>query len=124
MKINAKKTAKANAGLLQVIDYEYPGKKIAVDIVTEEFTCMCPWTGQPDFAAVKITYVPDEKCIELKSLKLYLQSYRDIGIVHESVVNNILKDLVRISKPREMHVVAEFNIRGGLKTTVSRDYKK
>ncbi len=118
-----KKTDKPDIKLLKTIDYEYPGKKIAVDIVTEEFTCVCPWTGQPDFATVKINYVPEVKCIELKSLKLYLQSYRNTGIVHESVVNNILEDLVKICKPLEMQVTAEFNIRGGLKTTVTRVYR-
>jgi 7-cyano-7-deazaguanine reductase len=119
-----KKTDKPDNKLLKVIDYEYPGKKIAVDIATEEFTCLCPWTGQPDFATVKINYAPDVKCIELKSLKLYFQSYRNAGIVHESVVNNILEDLVKICNPLEMQVTAEFNIRGGLKTTVTREYKR
>jgi len=110
--------------ILKVIDYEYPGKKIEIDISTNEFTCLCPWTGQPDFATVTIKYIPNKKCVELKSLKLYLQSYRNVGIVHESVVNRILNDLVRLCKPKQMSVEAEFNIRGGIKTKVVASYPK
>ena len=122
--MTSRKSGRPDIKALKTISYEYPGKRIVIDIVTGEFTCVCPWTGQPDYATVKINYVPDVKCIELKSLKIYLQSYRNIGIVHESVVNNILEDLVRICKPLEIQITAEFNIRGGLKTTVSREYRK
>jgi len=115
---------KPNLKLLKIIKYEYPGRKININIQSNEFTCLCPWTGQPDFANVIINYIPDKKCIELKSLKLYLQSYRNIGIVHESAVNNILDDLVKICKPLEMEVILEFNIRGGIKTTVKKNYVK
>ncbi|MFH1540675.1 MAG: preQ(1) synthase [Elusimicrobiota bacterium] len=113
----------ANPKLLVAMDYEYVGKKIEVVVETDEFTCLCPWSGQPDFAKLTIIYVPGSLCVELKSLKLYLQSFRNVGIVHESVVNKILFDLVKIIKPKEMYVEATFNIRGGIKTTVKANYK-
>ena len=115
---------KINPKLLKAINYEYPGKKIEVVIETDEFTCLCPWSGLPDFAHLKISYSPYKLCIELKSLKLYLHSYRNIGVVHESVVNKLLKDFVQLVKPGEMHIEATFNIRGGIKTTVKVDYEK
>ena len=114
--------ASINASLLQTIPYDYPGKKIDIEITTDEFTCVCPWSGLPDFANITIKYVPGKKCIELKSLKYYLHSYRNAGIVHESVVNSILNDLVRLCSPKEMSVEAEFKVRGGIKTKVSRHY--
>ena len=83
-----------------------------------EFTCLCPKTGQPDFAHIKITYVPDELCVELKSLKLYLWSYRDEGAFHEAVTNRILDDLVAACAPRAMTVTGEFWVRGGIATVV------
>jgi 7-cyano-7-deazaguanine reductase len=87
-----------------------------------EFTCMCPLTGQPDFATVKITYVPDKLCVELKSLKLYIWSYRDVGAFHEAVTNRILDDLVEATRPRRMTVEGEFYVRGGIRTTVRATY--
>jgi 7-cyano-7-deazaguanine reductase len=84
-----------------------------------EFTCLCPVTGQPDFATITIQYVPDRLCVELKSLKLYLWSYRNEGAFHEKVTNTILSDLVHAISPRWMEVVARFNIRGGITTTVT-----
>lgn len=113
-----------NPKLLKAIDYNYTGKKIEVIVETDEFTCLCPWSGLPDFAHLKISYVPAKLCVELKSLKFYLQSYRNVGIVHESVVNKIISDLAKSVRPKEMHVEAIFNIRGGLKTTVKADYRK
>jgi 7-cyano-7-deazaguanine reductase len=86
---------------------------------TNEFTCVCPLTGQPDFATVRIRYVPDRLCVELKSLKLYLWSYRDEGHFHEAVNNLILNDLVRTLAPRSLVVEGAFNVRGGIKTTVT-----
>jgi len=83
-----------------------------------EFTCLCPRTGQPDFATLRISYVPHETCVELKSLKLYLWSFRDEGAFHEAVTNRILDDLVAATAPRRMRVEAEFYVRGGIKTTV------
>ena len=115
---------KIDTKILESMEYEYTGKRIDITVETDEFTCLCPWSGLPDFAHVKISYIPDKLCIELKSLKLYLHSYRNVGIVHESVVNKILADLVKKIKPKSMYVEAIFNLRGGLKTTVKTDYKK
>ncbi|MBN1282665.1 MAG: NADPH-dependent 7-cyano-7-deazaguanine reductase QueF [Proteobacteria bacterium] len=93
------------------------GYEIAIDC--PEFTCLCPMTGQPDFARINIRYVPDELCVELKSLKLYLWSYRDEGAYHEAVTNRILNDIVAKVAPRWMEVAAQFNVRGGIATTVT-----
>jgi 7-cyano-7-deazaguanine reductase len=89
-----------------------------------EFTCLCPKTGQPDFARIEIRYVPDALCVELKSLKLYLWSYRDEGAFHEAVTNRILDDLVEATAPRQMTVVGGFWVRGGIATTVTASYRK
>lgn len=94
-----------------------------VQVHCPEFTCLCPMTGQPDFAVLYITYVPDTLCLELKSLKLYLWSYREERGYHEDVTNRVLKDLVRAVKPRRMEVEGEFNVRGGLQTTVTARYR-
>ena len=109
---------KVSPELLKAMPYEYRGKRIDVEIETGEFTCLCPWSGLPDFADLKIVYVPDKVVIELKSLKYYLQSYRMVGMVHESVVNNILKDLAKVAKPKTMEVELVFKARGGIITTV------
>jgi 7-cyano-7-deazaguanine reductase len=95
-----------------------------VTLQTEEFTCVCPKTGQPDFAKIKIQYIPDKKIIESKSLKLYLWSFRDEGIFHEHVTNIILDDLVAALKPRWCKVSADFAVRGGIGITVDAEYKK
>ena len=89
-----------------------------------EFTCLCPLTGQPDFARIRIEYVPDALCVELKSLKLYLWSYRDEGAFHEAVTNRILDDLAAATRPRRMKVIGEFAIRGGITTVVTAEYSK
>jgi len=96
-----------------------PERDYEINMDCPEFTCVCPKTGQPDFAAIKITYVPDQRCIELKALKLYLWSYRDEGAFHEAVINRILDDLVAACRPRTMTVVGDFNVRGGIHTTVT-----
>jgi 7-cyano-7-deazaguanine reductase len=88
-----------------------------------EFTCLCPKTGQPDFATIHLDYVPDKKCVELKSLKLYMWSYRDEGAFHEAVTNPILRDLVAAVSPRFMRITGEFNVRGGLYTTVVAEHR-
>jgi len=108
--------------LLETMPYEYAGQKLDVLIESDEFTCLCPWTGLPDFAHIAIHYIPDQVVIELKSLKMYLQSYRMVGIVHESAVNHILEDLVKAVKPLSMRVELVFRIRGGITTTVSAGY--
>ncbi len=89
-----------------------------------EFTCLCPRTGQPDFARITIRYVPDKRCVELKSLKLYLWSYRNEGAFHEAVINKILDDLVKAVGPRRMSVAGDFFVRGGIHTTVTAEHKK
>src|SRR5918995_3569318 len=89
-----------------------------VAMVADEFTCVCPMTGQPDFATIRIRYVPDQRLVELKSLKLYLWSYREEGAFHEDVTNRILDDLVRCVEPRRMTVVSRWNVRGGIDTNV------
>jgi 7-cyano-7-deazaguanine reductase len=103
--------------------YEYAGKKITVTIETQEFTCLCPWTGLPDVALVSIVYEPLKTVIELKSLKFYLQSFRMVGMVHESVVNRILDDLVTAVKPCSLSVQLVFGVRGGITTTVNAHYQ-
>ena len=95
-----------------------PGRDYEVRIETPEFTCLCPKTGQPDFATLRLSYVPDARCVELKSLKLYLWSFRDEGHFHEDVINRILDDLVALLEPREMTLEGQFLVRGGLTTTV------
>ena len=89
-----------------------------------EFTCLCPRTGQPDFATIRIEYVPDKLCVELKSLKLYLWSYRNEGTFHEAVTNKILDDLVKATKPRRMKVVGDFFVRGGIHTVVTAEFNR
>jgi 7-cyano-7-deazaguanine reductase len=89
-----------------------------------EFTCLCPKTGQPDFATLNLEYVPDNKCVELKSLKLYIWSYRNEGAFHEAVTNRILDDLVELMRPRFIRLTAEFNVRGGIYTTVVAEHRK
>lgn len=99
-----------------------PGRHYSVEFECPEFTCVCPMTGQPDFADIRISYIPDEKCVELKSLKLYLWSFRQTGAFHEDVTNTILDDLVRALKPLALEVVGDFNIRGGIHTIVTASY--
>ncbi|MDG1499069.1 MAG: preQ(1) synthase [Planctomycetota bacterium] len=89
-----------------------------------EFTCLCPLTGQPDFATIRIAYTPDEQCVELKSLKLYLWSYRDEGAFHEAVTNQILDDIVAAISPRKLTVIGDFWVRGGIETVVEVNYEK
>ena len=89
-----------------------------------EFTCLCPKTGQPDFALLNLEYVPDAACVELKSLKLYIWSFRNEGAFHEAVTNRILEDLVQLMKPRFIRLTAEFNVRGGIYTTVVAEHRQ
>ena len=96
-----------------------PGRDYEIRFDCPEFTCLCPMTGQPDFATISIDYVPDALCVELKSLKLYLWSYRDEGAFHEAVTNRICDDLVAAIKPRSMTITGRFNVRGGIVTTVT-----
>jgi 7-cyano-7-deazaguanine reductase len=99
-----------------------PERDYEIRFSCPEFTCLCPRTGQPDFATFTITYVPDRTCVELKSLKLYLWSFRDEGHFHEAVTNRILDELVRVTRPRRMSVEGDFNVRGGIHTVVRAEY--
>lgn len=109
---------------LETLPNQYPGREYEVDITCPEFTAVCPKTGQPDFATIRIQYVPDQKIIELKSLKLYMFSYRDQGIFHEHVTNQILDDIVEACQPLRCQVVGDFNVRGGIKTVVTARYER
>ena len=112
-----------DAACLMAFQYDYPEQASEVSVDTDEFTAVCPWTGLPDYGTLYISYVPSQSCIELKSLKYYLLSYRDVGIVQEHAVNRILKDLVALCQPRSMKVSLDYKIRGGIHTAVSVDYQ-
>jgi 7-cyano-7-deazaguanine reductase len=103
---------------LQTFENPHPGRDYEVRMECPEFTCLCPMTGQPDFATIRIRYVPDRLCVELKSLKLYLWSFRSEGAFHEAVTNRILDDLVQTLHPRRMTVEGDFQVRGGIHTVV------
>jgi 7-cyano-7-deazaguanine reductase len=101
-----------------------PAREYLIHMEIPEFTCLCPMTGQPDFATLLLDYIPDRKCVELKSLKLYIWSYRDQGAYHEAVTNRILDDLVQVLAPRFMRLTARFYVRGGIFTTVVAEHRK
>lgn len=101
-----------------------PERDYEISMECPEFTCVCPRTGQPDFATIRIRYVPDQLCVELKSLKLYLWSYRNEGAFHEAVINKILDDLVQACRPRTLTVIGDFNVRGGIHTVITATYQK
>ena len=108
--------------ILETFSNPRPQREYEINMECPEFTCVCPRTGQPDFANIRVRYVPAELCVELKSLKLYLWSYRNEGAFHEAVVNQILDDLVQAIRPKSMTVVGDFNVRGGIHTTVTAQY--
>ena len=107
---------------LETFDNPRPARDYVIAFECPEFTCVCPSTGQPDFATIRIRYVPDRLCVELKSLKLYLWSYRDEGAFHEDVTNRILDNLVEAIRPRSMTVEGDFKIRGGIHTVVTASH--
>lgn len=109
---------------LKTFPYEYPGKDIVVNIETDEFTAVCPWSGLPDFATIHIDYVPSKAIIELRSLKYYLHSFRNVGIYQEHLVNRLLEDLLRVASPKWMKVTVDYRIRGGIHTIASREFRK
>ena len=115
---------KTPAQKLETFKNQYPGREYEIDIACPEFTCVCPKTGQPDFGTINIKYVPDKLCIELRSLKLYMFSYRNVGTFHEHVTNKILDDVVEACKPLRAEVSGDFNVRGGIKTIVRASYYK
>lgn len=109
---------------LETFNNPNPGRDYSIRIRIPEFTCLCPKTGQPDFATLFLDYIPDTACVELKSLKQYVWSYRDEGAFHEAVSNRILDDLVNALKPRYIRLTARFNVRGGIYTTVVTEHRK
>lgn len=104
--------------ILEVWDNTYPERDYEINISFSEFTCLCPRSGYPDFATIRINYIPDKKIIELKSLKLYLNSFRDVYISHEEVTNKIFSDIENVLKPRFLEVIGDFNPRGNVKTII------
>ncbi|MDD2702525.1 MAG: preQ(1) synthase [Candidatus Omnitrophica bacterium] len=109
---------------IETWDNQYPDKEYTVVIEIPEFTCICPKTGLPDFAEIRIEYIPGRVCIELKSLKMYTIFFRNVGIFHEHLANKMMDDFVGACDPRWVKMTSEFNPRGGIKTTVIREYKK
>ncbi len=110
--------------VLEAIPFEYPDSATEVVYETDEFTCVCPWTGLPDFGHLMVSYLPDRSLVELKSLKYYLTSYRNVGIIQEHAVNRILNDLVELVQPVSMMVEADYEERGGITTTATVVYEK
>jgi len=109
---------------LDTFPYEYRGKEIRINFEIPEFTAVCPFSDFPDFATIRIEYVPNERCIELKSLKLYINSFREVKVFHEHVMNVILEDFVNACDPLSVEIEGDFNVRGNIKTTVRATYKK
>jgi 7-cyano-7-deazaguanine reductase len=120
---DASMTSTPARDMLETFENQFPGRDYVIEIVCPEFTSVCPKTGQPDFGTLTFNYVPAEKCVELKSLKLYLQQYRNQGIFYENVTNRILDDLVAALAPRRLTLTAAFNARGGITTTVTATYQ-
>jgi len=108
---------------LTAVENHYPGRSYEVDITLPEFTCLCPISGYPDFASIQVKYIPDKHIIELKSLKLYINGFRDKAMFHEQTVNLILDDLVEAIHPRYMKIIGDFNPRGNVKTVVTAEYQ-
>jgi 7-cyano-7-deazaguanine reductase len=108
---------------LETFENQFPDRDYVIEIVCPEFTSVCPKTGQPDFGTLTITYTPDRRCVELKSLKFYLQCFRNEGIFYEHVTNRILDDLVAVLSPRRMQLVAAFTPRGGITTRVTATFE-
>ena len=109
---------------LMAVENKYANRDYEINITLPEFTCLCPMTGYPDFAIIHVNYIPDQTIVELKSLKLYINQYRDKEIFHEEAVNKILDNLVALCQPRWMEVIGDFNPRGNVKTIVKAEHKK
>lgn len=109
---------------LDTFAYEFPGSEIEIDFEIPEFTAICPFSDFPDFATLKLVYVPNERCVELKSLKMYVNSFREVKIFHEHVINIILEDFVRACDPLRVRIEGNFNVRGNIKTIVRANYQK
>ncbi|HET6862542.1 MAG TPA: preQ(1) synthase [Pyrinomonadaceae bacterium] len=109
---------------LDTFPYEFPGKEISINFEITEFTAICPFSDFPDFATIRMEYTPNERCIELKSLKLYINSFRDIKIFHEHVINVILEDFVAACDPLRVYIEGDFHVRGNIKTIVKANYER
>ena len=124
--LDIRSTPRAEMGLypLDTFEYEYPGREIRINFEIPEFTAICPFSDFPDFAVIRLEYVPNERCVELKSLKLYINSFRDVKIFHEHVINVILEDFVKACDPLSVEIEGDFHIRGNIKTAVRASYNK
>ena len=109
---------------LDTFAYEFPGKKIRIDFEITEFTAICPFSDFPDFATIRLQYIPNERCVELKSLKLYINSFRNVKIFHEHVINVILEDFVKACDPLSVKIEGDFHVRGNIKTIVRARYRR
>jgi 7-cyano-7-deazaguanine reductase len=109
---------------IEVWENQYPDRLYTIFLEIPEFTCICPKTGLPDFATITVSYLPRKYCIELKSFKMYTIFFRNVGIFHEHLINKMLEDFVQASKPRRAKITGVFNTRGGITTTVTREYKR
>ena len=109
---------------LDTFPYEFPGSEIKINFEMPEFTCICPFSDFPDFATIRIEYVPNQRCVELKSLKLYINSFREVKIFHEHAINVILEDFVKACDPLSVDIEGDFNVRGNIKTTVRANHRK
>ena len=109
---------------LDTFPYEFSGKKIKINFEIPEFTCICPFSDFPDFATIRLEYVPQKRCVELKSLKLYINSFRNVKVFHEHVINMILEDFVSACDPLRVEIEGDFNVRGNIKTTIRANYRK
>ena len=125
-KLDIKSTPREEMALYPIdsFPYEFPGREIKINFEIPEFTCICPFSDFPDFATIKLEYVPNERCVELKSLKLYINSFRNVKVFHEHVVNMILEDFVSACDPLAVEIEGDFNVRGNIKTTIRASYKK
>ena len=109
---------------LDTFPYEFSGKEIKINFEIPEFTCICPFSDFPDFATIRLEYVPQKRCVELKSLKLYINSFRNVKVFHEHVINMILEDFVNACDPLSVEIEGDFNVRGNIKTTVKASYRR
>ncbi len=125
-KLEVRSTPKEEMRLspLDTFEYEYPGRRIEINFTSTEFTAICPFSDFPDFATIHIRYVPNRRCIELKSLKLYINSFRHVKIFHEHAVNKIMEDFIAACDPLEFHIEGDFNVRGNIKTVIRASYYK
>ena len=122
-KFNPVKSDPKKLKLLETFENSFPERDYIITHQANEFTSVCPKTGQPDFGRINISYIADKKCVELKSLKFYLQSFRNEGIFYENVTNRILEDLIKVIQPRWMEVIGEYSVRGGIQSTIIATYE-